>query len=94
MLVVTAIMVLSLCYMLKVLTLCTTNAGGTQTMGIRGRSGGRSVVPFRAHFDRGFLVSGCFDVAKPDAARIELSSWREEEARGNLNKRRETDGER
>jgi hypothetical protein len=43
---------------------------------------------------QGFLVSGCFDVAKPDAARIELSSWQEEEARGNLNKRRETDGER
>jgi hypothetical protein len=52
MLVVTAIMVLSLCYMLKVLTLCTTNAGGTRTMGIRGRSGGRSVVLFRAHFDK------------------------------------------
>jgi hypothetical protein len=51
MLVVIAIMVLSLCYILKVLTLCTTNAGGTRTMDIRGRSGGRSVVPFRAHFD-------------------------------------------
>jgi hypothetical protein len=41
MLVVTAIMMLSLCYILRVLTLCTTNAGGTRTMGIRGRS----VVP-------------------------------------------------
>jgi hypothetical protein len=51
MLVVTAIMVLSLCYILKVLTLCTTNAGGTRTMGIRGRSGGRSIVLFWAHFD-------------------------------------------
>jgi hypothetical protein len=70
MLVVTAIMVLSLCYMLKVLTLCTTNAGGTRTMGIRGRSGGRSVVLFRAHFDtpphfarRPSPVAKCFTLA-------------------------------
>ena len=59
MLVVTAIMVLSLCYILKVLTLCTTNAGGTRTMDIRGRSGGRSVVPFRAHFDMGGVSTSC-----------------------------------
>jgi hypothetical protein len=61
MLVVTAIMVLSLCYILKVLTLCTTNAGGTRTMGIRGRSGGRSIIPFRAHFDRSDLQTRVMD---------------------------------
>src|ERR1700679_895462 len=60
MLVVTAIMVLSLCYILKVLTLCTTNAGGTRTMDIRGRSGGCSVIPFRAHFDRLMIVYAVF----------------------------------